>query len=58
MIVDLYGPRSGNLDNFLDSLNTSLENISNLTNNNIFILGDINLDMLNKTDKKVSLLKN
>ena len=57
-IVDIYRPLSGNITNFIETLNTSLENLDNLRDNDLFILDDMNLDMLNKRDKHVSIFKN
>ena len=58
IIAVVYRPPSGNITNFIDTLNISLESISNLSNNEIFILGDMNLDMSNSRDPNVSLFKN
>ena len=57
-IVDIYRPPSGNITNFIETLNTSLENLDIRRDNDLFILGDMNLDMLNKKDKNVSTFKN
>ena len=52
MITSIYRPPSGNTNNFIETLNKSLESITDLFDNEIFILGDMKIDMLNTKDKK------
>ena len=57
MILVIYRPPTGNINNFVTSLNISLENV-NFANNDLIILGDMNIDMSNNKDPNASLLKN
>ena len=56
IILVIYRPPTGNIYNFVTSLNISLENV-NFANNDLIILGDMNIDMSNNKDPNVSLLK-
>ena len=58
IIINIYRPPSGNTANFIESLNNTLENLDGFQNNDMFILGDMTLDMLNKKDISASLFKN
>ena len=55
MITSIYRPPSGNTNNLIETLNKSLESICDLFDNEIFILRDMNIDILNTKD---SLFKN
>ena len=57
LIIVIYRPPSGNIVNFIETINNSIENLDHLHNNEVFVLGDVNLDMLNKKDKYITLFK-
>ena len=58
IIINVHRPPSGIFNNFLDTTNIQLEK-SNLTvSSEIFLLGDMNIYMLNTKDRLVTTFKN
>ena len=57
MIVGIiYRPPGGNVENFCDYLKTTMEEIGNNFNKEVFIMGDFNLNYHNPNDPKTKQL--
>ena len=50
LVINLYRPPQGNVENFVNAIDIALQNID-LTKKDVIILGDFNVDFLEKSDK-------
>ena len=56
LLCVVYRPPTGNVGNFCDTLSSTMEEIGNNTNKEIFILGDFNINYLDKNDVNTKIL--
>ena len=57
VVANIYRPPSGSVGNFTDSLYACFDALSKYKEHDIFLLGDMNIDM-NKQHNNITLLKN
>ena len=56
IIGNIYRPPQGNVKNFIETLETTYENFD-LDKNDIFLMGDYNIDFLNKNENDCKAIK-
>ena len=56
IITNMYRPPDGDISDFITTLETAMENLD-FTKNEIFLMGDFNIDYLDNADEKTKKLK-